>query len=809
MFMRYYLLAFILILFFYAEDLFAQQRKSVQAVRIQTPLIIDGKLNDEVYLQTLPAKDFVQLTPYNGKPSPQASEVYFFYDDEAVYVGAMLFDTAPDSIFNNVSVRDNIGMSDYFGVYFDPYNQGQLSYGFYTNPGGTQIDMKAIRKDYDDEDLTWNAVWYCKTSINEKGWVVEMKIPYSELRIPDKDVHTWGLNMFRRIRRLYTNTSWNLIDRKLDGFIHQQGKLTGIRNINPPVRLSFTPYSAAYIESGSSRSSSEFLYKGGLDMKYGIGESYTLDMMLIPDFGQVQSDDQELNLSPFELYYDENRQFFNEGTELFQRGDIFYSRRIGASPLFSDRADESLRAHEKVSFLPSETRLVNATKFSGRGKNGLAVGVLNAMSLPSNAELKDTLTEETREVQVQPLTNYNITVLDKSLKNNSYISFINTNMKVLDSDFMANVTATEYEFRDKSRTFAVKGKGGLSTRGSGQKDEGWFGELGLTKNYKNAEFGITQEIYSEKFDPNDMGYLRRDNYLQTEAYAAYQILEPFSIFNELTASLWTGYNRVYEPFVFANLDAGTQIRSRFKNNYFMYLVAGRSTKHYNYYEPRVSGRYVTEPAGNFFFFYIRSDRNKKLSFDVDYDYMKRLEGNWKEHQGEFEVQLRLGRRFEVEYGIAGNKNVNEKGFVDMNDAEDSIYFANREVNSLSNKIEASYIINKDVGIHLRTRHYWSSADNDRFFRLNNEGLLDDAPEFSGSENQNYNAFTLDMDFRWIFAPGSEMILAWKRSIFTDGEQVIPNYWENVELTRRADYYNSISLKVLYYLDYNRLFGKNG
>src|SRR4030042_1760614 len=229
-----------------------------------------------------------------------------------------------------------------------------------------KLYIKATKaSDGDNEDSNWNAVWESKTRITEKGWVVEMKIPYSALRFPDKEVHTWGLNMFRNIRRYNSNNSWSLVDRNVSGFIHQEGELTGIKNIKPPVRLSLSPYLATYMETRSDKTKPDFTYKGGLYLKYGLSESFTLDMMLIPDFGQIQSDDKELNLSPYELYYDEKRQFFTEGTELFQRADIFYSRRIGGAPRFSGDAEFSMSAKEVVDYNPVETQLLNATKRSG------------------------------------------------------------------------------------------------------------------------------------------------------------------------------------------------------------------------------------------------------------------------------------------------------------------------------------------------------------------------------------------------------------------------------------------------------------
>ena len=320
----------------------AQEKKSVQAFYITSPITIDGVLDEPAYSQAQPAKDFVQLQPYNGKPSYQPSEVYILYDQTAIYVGGMFYDSSPDSIFNFFSERDNIGMSDYFGIYFDPYNQGQLAYGFFITPAGVQTDLKAIKTSYDYEDDSWDAVWQSKTRVTDKGWVVELRIPYSALRFPENGGGTWGLNMFRNIRRYNSNNSWNFIDREVSGFIHQEGQLTGIQNIKPPVRLSLSPYAAAYAEFKDGKSSPDFTYKGGMDLKYGISESFTLDMMLVPDFGQIQSDDNQLNLSPYELYYSERRQFFTEGTELFDRGGIFYSRRIGASPKFSSRADDAL-----------------------------------------------------------------------------------------------------------------------------------------------------------------------------------------------------------------------------------------------------------------------------------------------------------------------------------------------------------------------------------------------------------------------------------------------------------------------------------
>jgi hypothetical protein len=161
-------LLYLIILFVCGTWVSAQEKKSVPAQFITTPLTIDGITDEAVYGQSQPAKDFVQLMPYNGKPAYQPSEVHIFYDQAAIYVGAILYDSAPDSIYNFFSERDNIGISDYFGIYFDPYNQGQLAYGFFITPAGIQTDLKAIKREYDNEESNWNAVWQSKTRITDK-----------------------------------------------------------------------------------------------------------------------------------------------------------------------------------------------------------------------------------------------------------------------------------------------------------------------------------------------------------------------------------------------------------------------------------------------------------------------------------------------------------------------------------------------------------------------------------------------------------------------------------------------------------------
>lgn len=780
----------------------AQEKKTVEALNISTPLTIDGITDEPVYALAKPAKDFVQLQPYNGKPSMQPSEVYIFYDQTAIYVGAKLYDSSPDSIYNYLSQRDHIGASDYFGIYFDPYNQGQVAYGFFITPAGVQTDLKAIKSEHDYEDPNWNAIWQSKTRITNEGWIAEMRIPYSALRFPENGGGTWGLNMCRNSRRYNSNSSWNLIDTKVSGFIHQEGELTGLNNIKPPVRLSLSPYSALYTELESGGSSPSLKYKGGMDLKYGINESFTLDMMLIPDFGQIQSDYQKLNLTPYELYYSEKRQFFTEGTELFNRGNIFYSRRIGAKPKFADNVSGDLKSTESIVFSPSETQLLNATKISGRTSGGWGIGSLNSISLPSYALVKDDETSEKRRILVQPLTNYNVSVIDKALKNNSYISLINSNVIMAGDQFFSNVTATDFEIRNKAKTMAFKGKGGISLRNPDEHETGYFSMIGIDKNSGKLQFGISQRVYSDKYNPNDLGYLQRNNEVTSRSYVTYYIKDPFWIFRETNQYLSFTHSRMYKDLDFSGNELYMNSFSTFKNNWSFLLNAWITGNKNDYYEPRVPGRFYSDPASFRYEAGMFSNGAKPLTLAIFYLRLNSFKSDKSSDNLKTDIGLRIGRKFQIHYFAGLGKENNNRGFTGFKGSTDTIAFAKRDVKTIENSLYLSYTLNNKAGINLNARHYTSSFRNREFFYLDQSGSL--GPLAYDSPDGTLNMLNIDCLFRWIFAPGSELSLAWKKTIFDNRQEAEQKYLANIRNLLRADQSDSFSVRVLYYLDYNVL-----
>ncbi|MFY9154272.1 MAG: DUF5916 domain-containing protein [Prolixibacteraceae bacterium] len=310
-------------------------------------------------------------------------------------------------------------------------------------------------------------------------------------------------------------------------------------------------------------------------------------------------------------------------------------------------------------------------------------------------------------------------------------------------------------------------------------------------------------MYTDKYNPNDLGYLQRNNQLITESYLYFQKIEPFWKIREYNGNIWWNYIRIFNPNTIYDHELGYNANVVFKNNYYFNVNGNYNTDKYDYYEPRVKNRFYLSPPAYRYNFNLSTDARKKLSFYFHYGHSKQPSTDQFSDFGDLEANLRLGQQFRMNYGLSFNNTMNGVGFVDKNSAEDSVTFAKRNVYTFSNILSSSYVINNKASLRLRIRHYWSGAENKIYYLLQGDGSLKTDPLYSENMNQNYNAFTIDLIFRWIFAPGSEMSVAWKSSSYTNEDQVIRNYFDNLSNTW-LNQANSLSLKVLYYIDYNNL-----
>ena len=780
------------------------ERKHFNAVRTEFAPRIDGMLDEETWKQAPPAKDFIQYSPFNGSAPHQPTVVRVVYDDRAIYIGAMMYDEHPDSIYRELGERDPDHINaDFFTADIVPYDDGLNAFEFKVYASGVEGDVKHAAN-YNDEN--WDPIWKSAVQINDSGWVAEMEIPYAALRFPKKAEQVWGINFWREIRRYREYSTWNYIDNTLDGVFNQSGTMGGIRDIKPPLRLFFIPYLAGYTEKAPESETWAYSYNYGMDLKLGLSESYTLDMTLIPDFRQVQSDDKIKNLSPFEVYYQERRPFFTEGTELFERGEIFYTRRIGGMPdgYNKVRNDTTFEVLEN----PEEIQLLNATKVSGRNKKGLAIGVMNAVTANAYAKVIDSTGTEQR-ILTSPASNYNMLVFDQNLKNNSYISLYNTNFYQGRERYMANVTGTEFELRNKKDMYALSGLVNVSQKyyPDSKPELGYMYGIETGKISGNFRFALSHYLQNDTYDINDMGFNPYNNRIQNELELEYNFYKPFGKIIDMRNELAFKYTLQYNPTEFGSFI----IESSNRTTWINYLTTGFNwevmpMEGNDFYEARVDGWILKRPAHGFFGFFLSPDYRKRFVLDFSTGIWGGNKYGQIGYTARLKPRIRFTDRFSMIMEVEYDMDFNDLGHVtDSTDAnmEPAIIIGKRNVSTLETILDAKYILSKNIALTLRARHYWITAEYDEYFRLLESGYLEHS-DYWGDHDFVYNAFNIDMVFRWTFAPASELLFIWKNNISAEQSDIIRDYYRNLEYTFNSPMGNSFSLKVLYYLDYHSL-----
>ncbi|PIE49577.1 MAG: hypothetical protein CSA39_01905 [Flavobacteriales bacterium] len=778
------------------------EKKQVTALKTSVKPIIDGNLDDECWQHAATAQNFVMFKPKNGTPErlDKKTTVKLLYDDEAIYFAAYLYDNTTDKIPLQYENRDQIGNVDYFAVLLNPNNDGQNDSGFFVMSTGAQADCKIDKK---REDFSWNAVWYSAVKITPSGWQVEIKIPYSALRFSE-EVDVWGINFIRRIHYLNEQYSWNYINRSKGFMTQYAGELTGISGINAPLRLSFSPY--ATVSNTWFEGKSSFDKSVGLDVKYGLSESFTLDATLIPDFSQTAFDNLELNLGPFEQRYEEQRAFFTEGTELFKKGNIFYSRRIGNAPVERHLVKEKLEDNEIITHNPDKVDMINAIKISGRTKKGLGIGFFNAITARTTASVRDTLKNTSRKIVTEPLANYNVLVLDQQFNKNSSVGIINTNVTRSGHFRDANVTALTYNISDKKDHYNIKGNLKISNVfDDGKYKKGYSGFIELSKIYGNFQFEVNHWRNNSKYEVKDLGFQRRNNTANYTAEFSYKIFEPNRTFNKYKISLDNKLKYLNNPNEYMGneieLDGFFMLPSRFA---FGGSIETNIGIQYDWFEPRVAGRYFKHSGILNTNAWVSSDYRKKFAYYAGATYGSRYGKNENYMAFNFEPRFRFSNRFYLIYEIFYARLKNEKGYVHNTEDKEHIFFGNRRITTLSNAIISKYNFNIKSALSLSFRHYWSPVKySSNFFELTKDGNLIPST-YSNSHDENYNVWNLDLSYSWEFAPGSQFIIFYRNAITNKDNFSNLNYTKNLKHLFKQPISNNLSIKFIYYLDYNKL-----
>ena len=804
----------------------AQKIKIAQAVFADVAPKIDGYFDESVWANAPIMSDFTELEPQPNRPSSQKTEVKIVYTMSAIYVSAKMHDSAPDSILRQLCVRDDIfsANTDIFGINIDAMHTRQSAFTFMVTAAGVQYDD-------DNGDDVWDAVWRSKVRFTDEGWQVEIEIPYSQLRFPPAAEQVWGINFSRAIRRNRELSYWASLDPTIDNEVLQYGELHGLSNVRPPLRLSLTPYVASYLRHYNDGNTTTRDWtpsaSAGADLKYGINESFTLDVALIPDFGDIQSDDLEFNLSPFEIYYAERRPFFTEGIELFNRGGLFYSRRIGGEPSRANWAYTQLDSNEYISNFAQTSQLINAFKVSGRTKKRLGIGVFNAVTAPAFAQVSyiDSLGvvgEFSRRIRTEPFANYNVLVLDQQFGKNSYLSFIQTSVLRFGNFADAYAWGTEFRVVDKKNRLGIVGNGAYSFINldpeltTEQNLQGFKYDVSLQNMRGNLRFAVGNKAVSPDFDINDLGFVTATNFINTYASIGYNVFKPFWKYNNLRSKLSIYHEMLFVPNKFARVELAANVWGTFRN----FLSAGfdlayQPLGYTDYYEARNNFQPWQKPVWGRVGAWFSSDYRKPFALDGSFSYRKfaAVDSTWaKSDILEFALSplVRLSDRFNfvLETNPIFRRNnigyVTRAVFTDIDGvSRNAVIFGSRYRQDLINTIEANYLFNDLMSISLRVRHYWSYVLYSRYYELSPEGKHL-ATAYAGQHDQRYNAFNLDLIYRWRFAPGSELNVVWKNAVLNFSTDVERNFARNFAEMYDDNQRNSFSIKLLYFLDMGKL-----
>ncbi|GFZ85548.1 hypothetical protein GCM10011531_15960 [Aquaticitalea lipolytica] len=786
------------------SSILAQEKKTLQISRTDNPPKIDGVLDDAAWENAMEAKDFTQFRPTMGVAEKdfQKTVVKMTYDNDAIYIAAYLYDK-PELIMKQVTSRDNFGQNDFFLVVLNPNNDAQNDTELVVFPTGTQAD--AIANPSNGEDFGWNAVWDSAVKIVDDGWIVEMKIPYAVLRFSNQEEPTWGLQFHRQFRQTREQYTWNPLDITKGNIGLYHGELKGLKDIEPPTRLSFYPFASTLINTFDGKTTDD--YSLGLDVKYGISENFTLDMTLIPDFSQAGFDNRTLNLGPFEQTFSEQRQFFTEGVDLFSKGNLFFSRRVGNRP----SGDVTLNTNEEVTNFPNTVKVLNAAKVSGRTKKGLGIGVFNAITEKTNAIIRDSITGAVREEVVEPLSNYNIIVLDQQFNGNSSISLINTNVTRSGHFRDANVTGLLADITNKKNTYNIEGQVKMSNVNNLDGNTTGLSTFFVARKvHGNFRYSFDHSYADTKYNINDLGLQYRNNFNNFGVDASYRTFEPTKKLNNYYIGTYINYTRLADPGEYTgssfgfNYNAQTKTLHNFGGN-----INHQPGKQFDYFEPRAEGRYFIYENRINSNLWVSTNYNKTFAFDANLGGATYFEKNRNTNEYWFGVspRVRFSDKLLISYSFDYNMIYNDRGYTDTQGND--IIFGERDQKTIVNSISGNYNFNSFHALSLTFRNYWSTVmyDNE-LFTLQDNGRLTKDTGYTVNDiedpNVNFNTWNLDFSYSWQFAPGSQLSALYRNQLFNFSNASSDDYFDSLSDLFEQPIQHTFSLRLVYFIDYNNI-----
>ena len=765
---------------------------------------IDGILNEAIWQNADIATDFIQFRPEIGNTltKEKRTEVKMTYDDKAIYVAAYLYDD-PKLIMKQLTNRDNFGQTDFFSVIFNPNNDAQNDTNFVVFSSGQQAD--AIANPSIGEDFSWNAVWQSAVKINDDGWSLEMEIPYRTLRFAEEDNPIWGIQFSRQFRRDRAQYTWNPIDPTKGNFGLYHGELHGLSGLKPPTRLIFYPFTTGILDNFDGETETTLSF--GMDVKYGITDNFTLDATLVPDFSQAGFDNLELNLGPFEQTFSEQRQFFTEGVDLFSKGDLFFSRRVGGAP-----SGELDLAENESADVPNEVKVLNAIKVSGRTKDGWGLGRFNAITEKTFATITNTDTGESRQEVVEPFTNYNILVVDKQFGGNSAISIINTNV-LREGEFRdGNVTALVANLVNKKNTYRFDTALRMSNVNyqNSESETGFNTFMFIGKVAGNFRYSFDHRFADTKYEINDLGLNFRNNRNDFGMDFSYETFEPSGKLNRYRFNFFTNYRRLVHPNTFSRFNFGGGYRAFTKKlDAYGFRLNIEPGKQYDFFESRDGRPFIFENfvrTGG----WISTNYNKFFAIDARANIGTLFEDGRDLFTYDFNIEprVRVSDKLLLVYGLSFNYRNGDRGYATA--VNDEPIFGERNRQIVTNSLSGNYTFNPFHSLGLTFRYYWDTVNYDYdLFTLQDNGRLTTTSGFNldnvgSNPNINFSTWNIDLSYSWQFAPGSFITALYRNQIFNFDENSDDSFSESIDTLFNQPMQNIFSLRVQYFIDFNKL-----
>ncbi len=831
---------------------------TVSAVRAVKPPVIDGDLSDEVWQSAPEITGFTQHDPDDGKPATQKTIVKVAYDDNAIYFAAKMEDSAP--VTTLLGRRDNNLESDWFRIYIDAQHDRLTGAGFWVNPSNVQIDMNLYNDIYDD--WSWDAVWQSAAKIVPGGWVVEVKIPYSQLRFQERAQQLWGVNFARRIAR--NNEVDYLVNtpKNQTGTVSRFADLAGIEGIHPERAIEVVPYGVARsdlanrIPAGDPFTRpTDYRMAGGVDVKYSLSSTLRLTGTINPDFGQVEVDPAVLNLSQFETFFPEKRPFFTEGASIFSFGSgpahfranfnffgpsLFYSRRIGRKPQATgDITGDYIDA-------PGETTILGAAKLSGKVGNGWSVGVLDALTNSERAKVAYTpetaaglgKTSLRDSKVVEPMSNYIVARTTKEY-GNSRIGFILTDVN--------RRLPQELQFLRKEATaVGVDGYTQLhkkdwlwewlvdATRVSGSADAiartqrgpaheydrpdndyasfdpnrrsltGFGGRAMLGKQTGKWRPNLQISAYSPGYETNDVGFMQRADEITSHAVIEYVNLDKGKHFHD--RELWVGK---YQNWSFGHDLIANGIYGNWyveANNYwYMFGWGGADGRVLDDRKTR-GGPLAVRPSTWNGGVGLGSDSRKKISFETSVERWTSSDGGW-EQGGRISAVYRPTTNLKLSIGPSFYREYDYAQYVDQFDdaAATATYgkryvFAGFDQRTFGLDTRVDWTASSRLSFQLYLQPFVATGDYHDFRALARARSAQYTPyRYSGNPDFNFRSLRGSAVVRWEFRPGSALYVVWNENRADSQSFGDFQVRRDVSALRNARSKDVVLIKVAYWL----------